>query len=116
MFGSTDQGVDATVLSMPKLSVEKQSSMSANEVFEKVTKLLENDSDLKKLDSSYSCDFDESSLSGIASGKLFKAKMEIQDQGDSSKVTITVDLPMTLALAKGMVQKTLQKKLDQSLS
>ena len=116
MFGSTDQGAGASLLVMPKLSVEKQSSMTANEVFEKVTKLLENDSDLKKLDSSYKCDFDQANLSGTASGKLFKAKMEIQDQGDSSKVTITVDLPMTLALAKGMVQKTLQKKLDKSLS
>ena len=90
--------------------------MPANEVFEKVTKLLENDAELKKLDSSYSCEFDQSSLSGTAKGKLFKAKMNIQDQGDSSKVTIEVDLPITLALAKGLVQKTLQKKLDDSLS
>jgi hypothetical protein len=101
---------------MPKLSVETQSKLSAKEAFEKVTKLLEHDSDLKKLDSSYSCQFDPASLTGVASGKLFKAKMEIQDQGDGSKVTIIVDLPMTLALAKGMVQKTLQKKLDVSLS
>jgi hypothetical protein len=31
-------------------------------------------------------------------------------------VAVTVDLPMTLMLMKGMVEKTLQKKLDEALS
>lgn len=101
---------------MPKLSVEKQTNLSAQEAFEKVTNLLENDKELKKLDSSYQCDFDSGSLSGTAKGKLFKADMQIQEASGGSKVSISVDLPMTLALAKGMVQKTLQRKLDDSLS
>ena len=100
---------------MPKLQVEKQTSLSPNEAFEKVTKLLEDDKELKKLDPSYSCQFNPGDLTGKATGKLFKADMAVAKTGSGSNVTISVDLPFALTLAKGLVQKTLQKKLDQFL-
>lgn len=100
---------------MPKLSVSHKTEKDPKTVFDKVTSLLENDPGLKKLDSSYSCKFDASTLSGTASGKMFKANMKIQPQGNGSEVTIDVELPLTLALAKGMVQKTLQGKLNDIL-
>lgn len=102
---------------MPKFTVEKNSSLSTKETYDKVTALLTNDKELKKLDSAYKCDFDEASLSGTASGKFFKADMSIApSDGEGSLVKITVDLPFTLALAKGLIEKTLKKKLDESLS
>lgn len=101
---------------MPKLEVTKESPLSPQASFEKVTKLLENDRDLKKLDASYTCQFDAATLSGSAKGKLFNAKLEIKPNGGGSSVAIHVELPFALSLAKGLVQKTLQKKLDESLA
>lgn len=101
---------------MPKVVVQKSSQLPPDEVFNKVSDVLKNDSQLKKLDSSYACEFDASTLSGRASGKLFKADMKVAAVGAGSEVTISVDLPLTLALAKGMVQKTLQQKLDENLA
>lgn len=101
---------------MPSIKVEKQSSLSPNDSFKRVSDLLSNDSDLKKLDSKYKCEFDPSTLTGTADGSMFKAKMVIQEHGGGSKVAVTVDLPFHLALVKGMVEKTLAKKLEEALS
>ena len=100
---------------MPKLSVSHKTDKDPKTVYDKVTSLLKDDPGLKKLDNSYICEFDENTLSGTASGKMFKAEMKIQPTADGSEVTIDVSLPMTLALAKGMVQKTLEGKLTQLL-
>ena len=101
---------------MPSIKVEKQSQLNASETFKRISNLLSNDKDLRKLDSKYKCEFNEKELSGKADGSMFKAKMNIKEAGAGSKVEITVDLPMTLALVKGMVEKTLQKKLEEALS
>ena len=97
---------------MPKVTVTRQTSLSAQESFEKITHLLETDKELYKLDPGYKCDFDSGNLSGTATGKQFKAKMQIQSKGSGSEVELNVDLPMTLTLVKGLVKSTLQKKVD----
>ena len=101
---------------MPKVSVIKETQKSSKEAFSLVRGFLDNDRDLKKLDPAYACTFDESNLSGTATGKMFKAHMTVKSAGSGSKVEIVVDLPLALALAKGVVQKTLQKKLDETLT
>jgi hypothetical protein len=101
---------------MPSLSIQKDSTRSAKETFQRISNLLQSDKDLRKLDAKYSCEFDEANLSGKAEGTHFKAKMQIKPAGDGSKVELTVDLPFHLALVKGMVEKTLSKKLDDVLS
>lgn len=78
--------------------------------------MLESDKELQKLDPKYKCQFDAASLSGQADGSQFKAKMKISGAGKETQVTIDVDLPFHLALVKGLVQKTLEKKLDQVLA
>jgi hypothetical protein len=90
---------------MPKVTVSCQSNCSTEEAFSRVRKVLENDQDLRKLDAQYKCQFDETKLTGQANGKHFKAQMSIAGK----------DLPLALSLAKGLVQKTLQRKLDQAL-
>jgi hypothetical protein len=55
-------------------------------------------------------------MSGTAQGSMFKAKLNVKENAGGSTVAVTVDLPMTLMLMKGMVEKTLQKKLDEALS
>ncbi|MCB0342724.1 MAG: hypothetical protein H6626_14300 [Pseudobdellovibrionaceae bacterium] len=103
------------VFVMPKVKVQCQSKCNADEAFKRVAHVLENDPDLRKLDPGYASQFNSSTLSGTASGKMFKADMSVQANGEGSNVEIIVDLPMKLALVKGMVEKTLRKKLDQVL-
>ncbi len=100
-------------LSMPKVTVQKTISNSPKDAFTKVSDMLAKNEDLKKLDPSYQCQFNESTLTGEAKGKLFTANLKIAPAATGSTVEITVDLPFTLALAKGMVQKTLEKKLNE---
>jgi hypothetical protein len=101
---------------MPSIKVEKQCSLSADDSFKRISNMLSNDRDLRKLDSKYKCEFNEKDRSGVADGSMFKAKMNIKEAGAGSNVMITVDLPMHLALVKGMVQKTLEKKLEEALA
>lgn len=117
-LGSTldNEVICAYLRPMPKVSVKVSSSLSAQESFQKVKTVLESDQDLRKLDSQYSCEFNEGDLSGQAKGKLFKANMKIQSQGSGSQVEIVVDLPLALALAKGSIEKSLQNKLNTALT
>ena len=107
--------VKVYVFDMPKVNVKKSSHLSAQESFQLVAKLLSEDSDLRKLDPKYSCDFNESTLTGKAKGSQFKADMTVKSMGQGSEIEIVVDLPFHLALVKGVVEKTLSKKMDEAL-
>ena len=78
--------------------------------------MLENDKDLRKMDSSYACDFNDAALSGVAKGSKFEAAMKIAGAGAGARVEIEVSLPLMLTPLKGVVQSTLQKKLEHALS
>lgn len=101
---------------MPKIKVESQSKHSPEETFKKIKNLLENDSELRKMDSNYKCEFNEQKLSGIAKGSKFEAGMQVTAQNAGSRVEIEVNLPLMLTPVKGIVQSTLQKKLDAALA
>jgi len=101
---------------MPKLTIQKNSALKPADAFNKVKAVLNEDKDLRKLDPAYKCDFDEGKLSGSANGKMFKAEMKVSGQNSGSQVEITVDLPFALALVKGVVEKTLSRKLDETLA
>ncbi len=112
----TSQSKKISFLSMPKVSVKKQTSSPPADAYNIVKSLLSDDRDLKKLDPAYKCTFNDSDLTGSANGKMFKANMTIKGNDEGSAVEIIVDLPLALSLAKGLVQKTLQKKLDDLLT
>lgn len=78
--------------------------------------MLESDKDLRKMDSSYACQFDEKSFTGSAKGSKFEADMKVVAQGGGAQVEIEVSLPLMLTPLKGVVQSTLQKKLDSALA
>ena len=101
---------------MPSLKIEKQCNLSADDSFKRISDLLTNDKDLRKLDPKYKADFNPSTRTGSADGSMFTAKMNVREAGGGSKVEITVDLPFHLALVKGMVEKTLSKKLEDVLA
>ncbi len=101
---------------MPKLVIQQKTGLKPSEAFTKVKAVLNNDSDLKRLDPSYTCKFDEDKMTGVAHGKLFKANMQVRAGSNGSEVELHIDLPLTLALFKGMVESTLKKKLEDSLA
>ncbi|MCM2280809.1 MAG: polyhydroxyalkanoic acid system family protein [Bdellovibrionaceae bacterium] len=101
---------------MPKLKVESQSKYSATETFKKIKQMLETDRDLQKLDAGYKCTFNEGNMTGTAKGSRFEANMKVAAAGTGSQVQIEVDLPLILSPMKGVVQSTLQKKLESTLA
>ncbi len=101
---------------MPKVKVESQSKHSPQNTFEKIKSMLETDKELRKMDSSYKCTFNESQMTGTAKGGKFEANMKVAPAGDGAHVQIEVELPFLLTPVKGIVQSTLQKKLDIILS
>jgi hypothetical protein len=101
---------------MPKVKAEKQSNHSAQESFKKIKQMLESDKDLRKLDPNLACTFNDASMTGQAKGSKFKADMKVTANGSGSHVEIEVDLPLMLTPIKGMVQSTLQKKLESALA
>jgi hypothetical protein len=100
---------------MPKFKVQKTSSMKPKDSFDKIKQFLSADPDLKMLDSSYKCQFEDEKMTGSAKGQKFNAQMQVTPDGDESKIEITVDLPLLLMPFKGMVENTLNKKLDKLL-
>lgn len=101
---------------MPKFKVEISSKHSPNDTYNKIKNVLENDKDLRKMDSSYKCEFNDSAMSGRAKGSQFEANMTVKSVGSGAKVEVEVSLPMLLTPLKGVVQSTLQKKLESALS
>lgn len=101
---------------MPKVKVESQSKYSAEETFKKIKHMLETDRDLQKLDSGYKCSFNEGGMTGTAKGSKFEAYMKVVSASAGANVTIEIDLPLMLTPIKGVVQSTLQKKLESTLA
>lgn len=101
---------------MPSVKIAKKTHQTPDQAFQRISNMLQNDSELRKLDSKYTCEFDSKALSGTAKGSQFKANMKVLPQGTGSEVEIVVELPFHLGLVKGLVSKTLEKKLDEALS
>lgn len=101
---------------MPSVKIEKQCKLSPDDSFKRISELLSNDKDLRKLDASYKAEFNAQSRSGSAAGSMFKAKMNVKEAPGGSTIELVVDLPFHLALVKGMVEKTLNKKLEEVLA
>ena len=101
---------------MPKVNIDYQSPLDAQETFNRVKTFLSTDESIRKIDSSIVCDFNDSSKSGDLKGKKFKAQMSVDEQGDKSTVSIIVDLPLMFTAFKGQVKSTIEKKLSKVLS
>lgn len=101
---------------MPSIKIQRESALKGPEVFQRLTKLLNEDKELRKLDPDYVCHFESDKMSGNAKSKLFSASLSVQESGGKSQMELVVDLPFHLALVKGVVQRTLEKKLDDILA
>jgi hypothetical protein len=99
---------------MPKFKIEKNTNLEDKEAFRRIKEFLNDDPDLKKMDPSYKCQFDETNLRGTATGSKFKAQLSVS-HSSSTTVCIEVDLPIFLTPFKGLVESTLEKKMDHAL-
>jgi hypothetical protein len=102
--------------SMPKVKVESASKHSAEDTFKRIRTMLESDRDLRKMDANYACEFNDKTFTGSAKGSKFEADMRVTSKGNGSLVEIEVNLPLLLTPVKGVVQSTLQKKLEAVLA
>ncbi|MCB0394609.1 MAG: polyhydroxyalkanoic acid system family protein [Bdellovibrionales bacterium] len=100
---------------MPKINIDKSSKHSLDETYARIKKVMADDPDLKKLDSSYQCEFDDSQKTIDAKGKTFKAQVKIDGADSDAKVSVVVDLPLMFMPFKGVVETTLSKKLEKAL-
>lgn len=100
---------------MPKVNIDFKSPLNAKDTFEKVKDLLDNDASLRKIDSSYKCQFDDGQMSGSAKGSKFSADLKVSGNEDSANVNMCIDIPFAFALFKGQVKSILEKKLKDTL-
>lgn len=101
---------------MPKVNVDVTSKYSAEETFTKIKSLFDETSDLKKMDSSMTCQFDQPGLCAAAKGKQFSADLRVTPAGTSSAVSVEVDLPMIMGMFKGQIKSTIEHKLNKLLA
>lgn len=101
---------------MPTIKLEKSSKKTPQEAFAQIKNFLETDKELQKLDPKLKYDFDAAGLKGNAKGSYFEAKLNVSANADGSNVSLVVELPFHLSLMKGMVEKTLGKKVEQALA
>lgn len=101
---------------MPKVNIDVNSKYSAEDTFQKIKGLFGDDSEVKKFDSSLTCQIDESNHTCHAKGNKFSAVVKVNPSENSSTVNIVVDLPMLLGAFKGQVKSTVEKRLHSLLS
>ena len=101
---------------MPKVTVESKTELDQAEAYRRIKTLLETDVDLKKMDSSCKFTFNDGAQTGSAKGSKFSADMSVKPSGKGANVKSEVDLPLMLTPLKGMVQSTLEKKLQKALA
>ena len=101
---------------MPKLKCESQTTHSPLDAFARLKTMLETDGQLRSMDAGYRCTFDDAAMTGTAKGTKFEAELKVSPAGTGAAVEILVSLPLMLTPLKGMVQSTLQKKMDAALA
>ncbi|HEX4922995.1 MAG TPA: polyhydroxyalkanoic acid system family protein [Bdellovibrionales bacterium] len=97
---------------MPKLKFDVETQLAPKDTFTKIKEFFSNDRDLRKLDSNYQCQFDEGRMTGTAKGSKFEAAVAVHAATAGSRVQIEINLPLMLTPFKGMVEKTVQEKLN----
>lgn len=100
---------------MPKINIDVPSKHPASETFQRIKGFLDHDQDLRRLDSQYQCEFNETEMTGLARGSQFKADLKVESSGSGSQVKISVELPFALGLFKGKIQHMLENKLEKTL-
>ncbi|MCB0349062.1 MAG: polyhydroxyalkanoic acid system family protein [Bdellovibrionales bacterium] len=101
---------------MAKVIIKKDSPLNQSETFTRLKSVLDQDNDLRKLDPSYVCKFDDQAKTGTAKGTKFEASLKVSATGETSSLEIEVKLPLLLSPFKSMIESTLGKKVEKALA
>ena len=96
---------------MPKVNVDINSKLGAQETFTKIKSIFGENSEIKKFDAAMACTFNDQNLSAVAKGGKFSANIQVNPQGPQSQVSIVVEVPLLLGAFKGQIKSTIEKKL-----
>lgn len=100
---------------MPKIQVQKSVNTPPKEAFDILKTFLANDPDIKKMDSSIQCQFQDDKMTGVAKGSKFQAQINVKANGGNTDIEINIDLPLMMTPFKAIVETTIQKKLHKLL-
>lgn len=101
---------------MPKLTVQHDSALPPQEAFSKIKTFFNGDDDIRRLDPKLQCTFQDSDMTGKATGSQFKADIAIKPSSQGSTVQVIVDLPFLLSPFKGKIEDTIKRKLTKHLA
>jgi hypothetical protein len=96
---------------MPKINIATSTKLTPQDAFGKIKEFFAHDRDLRKFDSNYQCQFDDSRLTGRAKGTKFDAEVSVHADPGGSKIDIAINIPLMLSPFKGFVEKTIQDKI-----
>lgn len=100
---------------MAKFTIDHNVKHPTDKAFEKVQKVLEGGTDLKKFDPKIDYSFDPKSKTCKITGSQFKADLKVAPAGDGSKISVTVDLPLLLMPFKSKISESLVKMFEKHL-
>lgn len=101
---------------MPKVTVNHQTEVPADEAFERIKNFFETDQDIRKIDPNIRITFTDTSKTGKVTASQFSGEFSVKPGSGGSTVSVLIDLPFLLTPFKGKVQETLEKKLKKYLA
>lgn len=101
---------------MANINIEYNSNLPAEETYNKIRGLIEDNKDLKSIDKNYSFSFNDDDKSANAKGKGFEAQLKVDDQGESSKINFSIKVGLMLSPFKGVIEEKLKAKLEKVLA
>lgn len=100
---------------MAKFNLDHNVKHPTDKTFETIEKALKDGSILQKYDPKIQCSFDKATKSGKINGSQFKADLKVVPNGDGSKITVSVDLPLLLMPFKGKISESLVRLFEKHL-
>lgn len=96
---------------MPQVKIEKDFSISADQVLKQVEALLKNSKDLQVVEPHLDVKIDSENHTLVAQGKKISGNVKVQNTENGSHLSLQIELPWSLAPFKGMVQSKLEAKI-----
>jgi len=99
---------------MPKVKIQKNFSIQAEQLFSAVKEVLSKDKELKALEANLEIcgeNITSDSLTAQVKGSKITGQFCVIPDGDKSSIDIDIKLPLMLAPFKGLVQKKIEEKL-----
>jgi hypothetical protein len=101
---------------MAKINLEHTTTLSADETYNKIKGLIEENKDLQSIDKNYTYELNDASRSANAKGKGFEAQLSVTESGEGSKVEFSIKVGLMLSPFKGVIEEKLKSRLTKVLA